>query len=64
MLPPRAGGQITRIAEAGRYTVKEKLLVVKFDGKTTEYSIMHVWPVRVSRPVSERLRCDAPLLTG
>jgi vacuolar-type H+-ATPase catalytic subunit A/Vma1 len=25
---------------------------------------MHVWPVRVSRPVAERLRCDAPLLTG
>jgi vacuolar-type H+-ATPase catalytic subunit A/Vma1 len=35
MLPPRAGGQITRITEAGRYTVTEKLLTVKFDGKTT-----------------------------
>lgn len=64
MLPPRARGQITRIAEAGSYTVTEKLLAVKFNGKTTEYSMMHVWPVRVSRPVTERLRCGAPLLTG
>ncbi|EPS26209.1 hypothetical protein PDE_01145 [Penicillium oxalicum 114-2] len=64
MLPPRAEGQITRIAEAGSYTVTEKLLAVNFEGKTTEYSMMHVWPVRVSRPVAERLRCDAPLLTG
>lgn len=64
MLPPRARGIITRIAEAGSYTVTEKLLAVEFDGKTTEYSMKHVWPVRVSRPVAERLRCDSPLLTG
>jgi V-type H+-transporting ATPase subunit A len=63
MLPPRARGQITRIAEAGSYTVTEKPFVVKFNGKTTEYTTIHIWPVRVSRPVTERLGCDAPLLT-
>ncbi|KAJ6027943.1 H(+)-transporting V1 sector ATPase subunit A [Penicillium herquei] len=47
MLPRRARGQITRIAEAGSYTVTEKLLA----------------PVCVSRLVTKRLRCGAPLLT-
>ncbi|KAN0080722.1 Dynamin central region domain containing protein [Elaphomyces granulatus] len=50
LLPPRARGTITRIAEAGSYTVDEKLLEVEFDGKTVEYSMMHAWPVRVPRP--------------
>ncbi|GKZ75274.1 H(+)-transporting V1 sector ATPase subunit A, partial [Aspergillus niger] len=44
MLPPRARGIITRIAGPGSYTVVEKLLAVEFDGKETEYSMMHVWP--------------------
>lgn len=64
MLPPRARGRITRIAEAGSYTVIERLLAIEFDGNETEYSMMHVWPVRVPRPVTEKLCCDSPLLTG
>jgi len=64
MLPPRARGRITRIAEAGSYTVIESLLAIEFDGNETEYSMMHVWPVRVPRPVTEKLCCDSPLLTG
>jgi V-type H+-transporting ATPase subunit A len=47
MLPPRARGTITRIAEAGSYTVIEKLLAIEFDGNEIEYSMMHIWPVRV-----------------
>jgi len=64
MLPPRARGKITRIAEAGSYTVTEKLLVIEVDGNNTEYSMMHVWPVRVPRPVAEILPCSSPLFTG
>ncbi|KAJ5379631.1 ATP synthase alpha subunit vacuolar [Penicillium cosmopolitanum] len=64
MLPPRARGRITRIAEAGSYTVIEKLLAIEFDGNETEYSMMHVWPVRVPRPVTERLDCNSPFFTG
>jgi V-type H+-transporting ATPase subunit A len=64
LLPPRARGTITRIAEAGSYTVDEKLLEVEFDGKTVEYSMMHAWPVRVPRPVSEKLPSDSPFIVG
>ncbi|KAJ9210458.1 hypothetical protein DTO166G4_7925 [Paecilomyces variotii] len=64
LLPPRARGTITRIAEAGSYTVDEKLLEVEFDGKKTEYSMMHSWPVRVPRPVNEKLTADSPFIVG
>lgn len=64
LLPPRARGTITWIAPAGEYTVDEKVLEVEFDGNSYEYSMFHTWPVRVPRPVAEKLSADYPLLTG
>lgn len=64
MLPPRVRGTITHIAEKGSYTVKDTVLEVEFEGKKQEVSMMHTWPVRVPRPVAERLTADHPLLTG
>ncbi|KAI5848164.1 ATP synthase alpha/beta family, nucleotide-binding domain-containing protein [Tricharina praecox] len=64
MLPPRVKGTITSIAEKGSYTVRDTVLEVEFDGKTQEVSMMHTWPVRVPRPVAEKLTADYPLLTG
>ncbi|RCK67349.1 V-type proton ATPase catalytic subunit A [Candida viswanathii] len=64
LLPPRARGTITSIAEAGSYNVEEPVLEVEFDGKKHKYSMMHTWPVRVPRPVAEKLTADYPLLTG
>ncbi|KAJ5786477.1 uncharacterized protein N7503_011689 [Penicillium pulvis] len=64
LLPPRARGTITRIAPAGNYTVTENLLEVEFEGKKTEYPMMQTWPVRVPRPVSDRLSADAPFIVG
>lgn len=64
MLPPRARGTITHIAEKGSYTLEDKVLEVEFEGKTQSFTMMHTWPVRVPRPVTERLSADYPLLTG
>ncbi|KAJ5626582.1 hypothetical protein N7528_004009 [Penicillium herquei] len=64
LLPPRARGTITRIAPAGSYTVEEKLLEVEFEGKKTEFGMMQTWPVRVPRPVSDKLSADAPFIVG
>lgn len=64
LLPPRARGKITRIAEKGSYTVDEKILELEFDGKKTEFSMMHKWPVRVPRPSTEKLSSDQPLIVG
>jgi V-type H+-transporting ATPase subunit A len=64
LLPPRARGTITRIAEKGSYKVDEKILEVEFDGKKTEFSMMHEWPVRVPRPTTEKLAADKPFVVG
>ncbi|SCU92626.1 LAMI_0E11320g1_1 [Lachancea mirantina] len=64
LLPPRARGTITWIASEGDYTVDEKVLEVEFDGVKSDYTMYHTWPVRVARPVAEKLSADYPLLTG
>ncbi|KAF2871166.1 ATP synthase alpha/beta family, nucleotide-binding domain-containing protein [Massariosphaeria phaeospora] len=64
LLPPRARGTITRLAEKGSYTVDEKILELEFNGVKTEYSMMHQWPVRVPRPSTEKLSSDQPLIVG
>ncbi|KAF1997042.1 V-type ATPase [Amniculicola lignicola CBS 123094] len=64
LLPPRAKGTITRIAEKGSYTVAEHILELEFNGVKTEYSMMHKWPVRVPRPSAEKLSSTQPLVVG
>lgn len=63
-LPPRARGTITRLAPPGSYTVEENLLEIEFEGKKTEFGMMQTWPVRVPRPVSDKLAADAPFIVG
>jgi V-type H+-transporting ATPase subunit A len=79
MLPPRAMGTITRIADKGSYTVDVCLLFVnrltrltcqdivletEFNGVKTEHKMMQLWPVRAPRPVAEKQTASYPLFTG
>lgn len=40
------------------------MLETEFEGKTTNHTMMQVWPVRAPRPVAEKHTADHPLLTG
>ncbi|OXM79007.1 V-type proton ATPase catalytic subunit A [Cryptococcus neoformans Bt63] len=64
MLPPRAMGTITRIAEKSSYTVEDVVLETEFQGKTTQHTMMQLWPVRAPRPVAEKESATYPLFTG
>lgn len=64
LLPPRARGTITKIADKGEYTVDEKILEVEFNGTKTSYGMLQTWPVRVPRPVTEKLAADKPFIVG
>jgi V-type H+-transporting ATPase subunit A len=64
LLPPRAKGTITKIADKGQYTVDEKILEVDFNGTKTSYGMMQSWPVRVPRPTTEKLSADQPFIVG
>ncbi|KAF8468797.1 ATP synthase alpha/beta family, nucleotide-binding domain-containing protein [Kalaharituber pfeilii] len=48
----------------GTYTLEDTVLEVEFEGKKQCFTMMHTWPVRVPRPVTEKLSADYPFLTG
>eukprot|EP00914_Ancora_sagittata_P026349 GHVO01051878.1.p1 GENE.GHVO01051878.1~~GHVO01051878.1.p1 ORF type:complete len:618 (-),score=50.69 GHVO01051878.1:8-1861(-) len=64
MLSPRALGTITHIVEKGSYAVDDIVLETEFEGKTTQHTMMQLWPVRAPRPVKEKQTADHPLVTG
>lgn len=64
MLPPRAKGTVTYIAEPGNYDLTDTVLEAEFDGEKTKYTMLQIWPVRQPRPVGEKLAPNYPLLTG
>lgn len=64
MLPPRAKGTVTYIAEPGNYDIDETVLETEFDGEKSKYTMLQIWPVRQPRPVGEKLAPNFPLLTG
>jgi V/A-type H+-transporting ATPase subunit A len=65
LLPPDIQGEVIHIAEAGNYADDKPVCTLR-DGNGQEHAIAmsHSWPVRQTRPITERLPTDGPLLTG
>ncbi|CAG8439156.1 9267_t:CDS:10 [Funneliformis caledonium] len=64
MLPPKALGTITNIAEKGSYSLEDIILETEFEGQKSKHTMLQLWPVRSPRPVTEKLAANFPLLTG
>jgi len=64
MVPPGISGKIKKIAEKGNYTVNEAIAIIETGIETIELTMIQKWPVRVPRPIKERLRINKPLITG
>ena len=64
LVPPNEQGAIDSIVAEGEYTVEEPIAVIRTGEETKELTLMHRWPIRVSRPVKQRLPLDIPLITG
>jgi len=60
LLPPNQKGKILEI-NSGKFTVND---VIGRLENGYEIRLKHKWPVRVPRPVSSKLKPDAPLITG
>ena len=60
LVPPNQKGKIAEI-KSGKYTVND--VIGKLDNGF-ELRLKHNWPVRVPRPVSSKLKPEAPLITG
>ncbi len=64
LVPPGTRGRLTSIAAAGSYTVEDAIATVTHEKGETTLHMYHNWEVRRPRPVRERLRTAAPLVTG
>lgn len=60
MLPPNQKGKISEI-KSGKFTVND--IIGELDNGF-ELRLKHNWPVRIARPISSRLKPQAPLITG
>jgi V/A-type H+-transporting ATPase subunit A len=64
MAPPDISGTVLTIVGAGEYRIEDPLAVVETEAGRREIAMLQRWPVRVPRPISERLRIVEPLVTG
>jgi len=64
MLPPGKAGLIKKIKPEGEYTIEETIAVIENQGKDEEIKLYQKWPVRKSRPYTEKMALNEPLLTG
>ena len=61
MVPPNVKGGTIKTIKSGSFTVEDVVCVLD-DG--TSLTMMQRWPVRVPRPVKEKLNPEIPLITG
>ncbi len=65
MVPPNISGTVTFAASDGQYTVNSKILEITDEsGRVHELTLCQKWPIRTPRPISSRLPCTVPLITG
>jgi len=65
LVPPGMRGEVVWVAGEGSYTVDDIVLRIKDpDGRSKEVQLHQRWPVRVPRPVRERIPLHLPLITG
>ena len=64
MLPPGMSGSVVEMF-SGDYTVTDRIGKVKLDdGTIEEIKLMQKWPVRMARPIKEKLAPTSPMITG
>ncbi|MDR1518822.1 MAG: V-type ATP synthase subunit A [Planctomycetota bacterium] len=64
MVPPNVSGRLESV-KAGDFTVEETIAVVLGqDGTRHDIAMLQRWPVRIPRPIANKLPPQRPLLTG
>jgi len=64
LVPPNVNGTIKLIQPKGNYTVEDAIAEVETGHETVKLYLMQSWPVRIPRPVREKVPSDTPLITG
>lgn len=65
LVPPNVKGTVTKVVPDGEYTVTDTIAeITDKNGKIHELKLAQRWPIRIPRPVKERLPLSKPLITG
>jgi len=64
IVPPNVKGTLLSMEKKGEYTVEDEIAVVATDKGDVKLKMMQRWPVRKSRPVTEKYDPSLPLITG
>jgi V/A-type H+-transporting ATPase subunit A len=64
LVPPDISGAVRSIVSPGEYSLNDTLAVIETASGIRNVSMLQRWPVRVPRPIRERLRIQEPLITG
>ncbi len=64
MVPPGVSGTVQSIVDKGEYTLRDTIAVVTTAAGASDITMLQHWPVRVPRPITERLWITEPLITG
>lgn len=63
MVPVGVSGTVKELF-SGEYTVDDKIGIIEGENGETALTLMQKWPVRISRPYSEKLPPSEPMVTG
>ncbi len=64
LVPPMESGVLKSIVPEGEYGVDEPVAIYSGPKGEKELTLMHRWPIRMPRPVKQRLAPEIPLITG
>ncbi|MHC1567730.1 MAG: ATP synthase subunit A [Candidatus Syntropharchaeia archaeon] len=63
LVPPGINGKLIKINE-GKFRVEDVIAVIQVNGEEKELTMIQKWPVRIGRPIKDKLDPQVPLLTG
>lgn len=65
LAPNLPSGMITHIAKDGMHKINDLIIVYKTNfGEEIKLNLCQKWPIRLARPIKNRLKISKPLITG
>lgn len=65
MVPPNISGVVVSCVANGLHKLLDVIVVLEDEnGKQHELTLCQQWPIRISRPIKQRLELNMPLITG
>lgn len=64
LVPPHIAGKVLYFAESGEYTLEDVICEVETTKGSEKVYMYHNWPVRIPRPIKEKLCPENQLYTG